>query len=122
MNQLKKLEWFVSGYESYIPNPRSISEIERKISDCQIQLFIDVNCKDVQSLVPKFIKIVDLCRNMNYFVNHIEMRNLPIFTSKSKLPIRHVPTIIIKRNEIEIFTIVEKIPEKVKLEYILEKI
>lgn len=120
---LNTLEWFRHGFETYNPIPDVLPNIKNKLKNYTIDLIIDVDCVDVQLLIPKLVKTLCLCNINNYNVYHIDMKNLPIKMDDNQTVIEKVPTIIFSDNKREQLRISEKIVysnqvEK-EIEYIL---
>jgi len=106
-NELNNLEWFKTGFETYNPMPDTLSNIKNSLKGFLIEIVIDLNCKDVQFLIPKLFKTLYLCEVTHCAVYSIELKNLPTTINAKK--IEKTPTIIFSKNECERFRITEKI-------------
>lgn len=106
-SELNNLEWFKTGYETYSPLPDTLLKIKSNLKSYLIEVVIDVDCKDVQFLIPKLFKTLCLCEITHCAIYAIDLKNLP--TTINAKRIEKTPTIIFSKNEKEHFRITEKI-------------
>ena len=106
-SELNNLEWFKTGYETYNPMPDTLLNIKSSLKSYIIEVVIDVDCKDVQFLIPKLFKTLCLCEVPHCAVYAIDLENLPTTINAKK--IEKTPTIIFSKNDNEHFRITEKI-------------
>ncbi|MBI3520645.1 MAG: hypothetical protein HY062_15000 [Bacteroidetes bacterium] len=106
-SELNNLEWFKTGFETYNPLPDTLLKINSSLKNYIIEIVIDVNCKDVQFLIPKLFKTLHLCEVPHCAIYEIDLKNLP--TTINAKTIEKTPTIIFSKNEKEHFRITEKI-------------
>lgn len=102
-------DWFISTYLEYTPLFEVIEKLKNRINEITIDIIIDEDCKDVHFLVPRLIKVLDICENKNYSIYHIDLKKLPLELKELNQNIKKVPTIVFKKAETEIFEIQEKL-------------
>lgn len=107
LSELNNLEWFKTRFETYNPLPDTLSNIENSLKGFLIEIVIDIDCKDVQFLIPKLFKTLYLCETTNYMIHKIDLKKLPATINTHK--IEKSPTVIFSINGKEYFRITEKI-------------
>lgn len=106
---LAKYDWFQVAYEGYTPCSHVLSNLETQLSNYTIEVIVDINCKDVRYLIPKLIKILDMCAFNEIELHTIDKGNLPLFCVEAQTNIEKVPTIIFRKDKEEKIRITEKI-------------
>jgi len=106
-SEFNNLEWFKTGFETYNPEINSVSNIQNSLKGFLIEIFIDMDCKDVHFLIPKLFKTLYLCKTTNYLIYKIDLNELPATIKNHR--IEKSPTIIFSKNGKEYFRITEKI-------------
>ncbi len=107
-------DWFVKGFESYIPKQSIISDLKKiPKSKMEVQIFIGSWCRDTQRELPRFMKVLE---ESGFNQNQIKIFGLdnkaenykrsPGEEQKGKSIFR-VPTFIISENGKELDRIVE---------------
>ena len=103
------IEWYQENYEAHELDTTSIKEINKKIKQTQIKMFMGTWCSDSQREVPAFYKIL----NQTDF-DHTNLEVIAVSQEKdtpNKLEegfaIEYVPTIIFYKNDKEIGRYVE---------------
>ena len=107
-SELNNLEWFKAGFETYNPTPDILLKIESSLKNYIIEVVIDLDCKDVQFLIPKLFKTLYLCEISDYKIYHVDKNILPVNINESLTKIEKVPTIIFTKNNKEQFRVTEK--------------
>jgi hypothetical protein len=108
-SELNNLEWFKPGFETYKPTTDILLKIESGLKNYIIEVVIDLDCKDVQFLIPKLFKTLYLCHIIPYKIYHVDKNILPVNINESLTKIEKVPTIIFTKNKKEQFRVTEKI-------------
>lgn len=107
-SELNNLEWFKTGFETYNPKSETLLKIQKSLKSYTIKVVIDVNCKDVQFLIPKLFKTLYLCDVNDYEIYYVDKLKLPCCINTFIKIIEKVPTIIFAKNNKEQFRIIEK--------------
>ena len=103
------IEWYQENYKAHELDTLTIKEINKKIKEVRIKVFMGTWCSDSQREVPAFYKILN---QSDFDVTKLEV----IAVSQEKdtpdkleegFNIEYVPTIIIYKNEKEIGRFVE---------------
>ena len=117
-SELNNLEWFKAGFETYNPTPDILLKIESSLKNYIIEVVIDLDCKDVQFLIPKLFKTLYLSETTNYMIHKIDLKKLPAAINTYR--IEKSPTIIFSNNGKEHFRITEKIIHSISIENEIE--
>lgn len=118
--KLKKYEWFNSGYEDHSPDRNSLVRLRELLVGTEIHIVIDVDCFDVQVLIPPFIRVLVECDFTQYKIFYVNKTTLPFMSVEAQAFISKVPTIIVKKNKKIIATIIERLPRKKSIEQEME--
>ena len=103
------IEWYQENYKTHELDTLTIKEINKKIKEVRIKVFMGTWCSDSQREVPAFYKILN---QLDFDITKLEV----IAVSQEKdtpdkleegFNIEYVPTIIIYKNEKEIGRFVE---------------
>lgn len=103
------IEWYQENYKAHELDTLTIKEINKKIKEVRIKVFMGTWCSDSQREVPAFYKILN---QLDFDITKLEV----IAVSQEKdtpdkleegFNIEYVPTIIIYKNEKEIGRFVE---------------
>ena len=103
------IEWYQENYKAHELDTLTVKEINKKIKEVRIKVFMGTWCSDSQREVPAFYKILN---QLDFDITKLEV----IAVSQEKdtpdkleegLNIEYVPTIIIYKNEKEIGRFVE---------------
>lgn len=119
-SELNNLEWFKTGFETYNPKSETLLKIQKSLKSYTIKVVIDVNCKDVQFLIPKLFKTLYLCNVNTYKIHHIDKNRLSVNLKENLTKIEKVPTIFFSKNGVEHFKIVEKLVYTLTIENEIE--
>lgn len=106
---LDAFKWFKDGFKDYNPIPETLKNIRYELENHSIDIIIDVDCMDVQALIPRLIKTLYLSDIKNYKIHQIDMKKLPLKIIDNQNLIEKVPTIIFKKNDREQFRITERL-------------
>lgn len=120
--KMRKYDWFNTGFDTYIPCSATIDQLKNQLNGIEIQVVIDVECLDVQQLIPKLIRVFFECDYTKFKIYYVSKSTLPFMSVETQSYISNVPTIILKRNKIVVATIVERLPDKTTIEKELEKV
>jgi tetratricopeptide (TPR) repeat protein len=110
--------WFVTGYESYQPDQKIIDQIKKSAliegNNLNVTVFMGTWCSDSQKQIPRLYKILDeiglssdrVSVHALGIVPH-EFRKTHDGIAENDLNIYRVPTIILRKNNIELGRIIE---------------
>ena len=118
LSELNNLEWFKTGFETYNPLPDTLSNIKNSLKGFLIEIVIDMDCEDVQFLIPKLFKTLHLCETTNYIIYKIDLKKLPATINTHR--VERSPTIVFIKNGTEQFRITEKITYTASIENEIE--
>lgn len=105
--------WFVANYKNYQVDQTTLANLEPKIGDIEIKVFLGTWCEDSQVQVPQFYKMMDF---LGYDISKMEVFALERLENRDLvgpdgeeqgMNITHVPTFIFYRNGSEVGRIVE---------------
>ena len=85
--------WFKKGFNIYKPNTEVLKNISKYINNYTIHIYVSLDCKDVELLIPKFFRILNELRFKSYKIKYLEKQKLPYHTINNET-ISKVPTII----------------------------
>jgi|TARA_B110001454_G_scaffold218935_2_gene248668 thiol-disulfide isomerase/thioredoxin len=108
--------WFTKNYDSYKPDPVTITQLKKSLKGYQIKGFMGTWCGDSKRETPRFYKVLDEA--------DFNLKNLELITvNRSKktpdnlqegLDIIKVPTFIIYKNNKEVGRFVERVRESLE--------
>jgi thiol-disulfide isomerase/thioredoxin len=102
-------DWFNDGYQTYLPDENTISELRKRKKDVTVSVVMATWCSDTREHLPHFFKIIDAAKIND---KHIDMIAVDRSRSAgdidiSALGITRVPTFIFKKKGVELGRIVE---------------
>ena len=114
--------WMTTGMKAYTPEDKSMGLLKFYLRQYNLVVFLGTWCDDSQNLIPKLAKVLE---DLNYPATKVTMygvdRDKTTFgNEQKKYHIRHVPTIILFRDETEVGRITESI--KVSVEADMSKL
>lgn len=103
-------EWYLKGFDEYQPKQEVIDELSAlNKDDLTITVVMGTWCPDSRREVPRFMRILDMCKFPPDKVTFIGVDNTKLspIGDYDKLNIERVPTFIFLKNKIEIGRIIE---------------
>ena len=101
--------WFDKNYSKYTPDFQTLNNDFSNLKLFEIEIFMNVNCHDSEREVPRLIKILDQLKfsknNLKIVLLNSEKKSKDGLEINKK--ITNTPTIIFKKNSVEINRIVE---------------
>lgn len=101
--------WFEENYSKYTPDFQTLSNDFSNLKSFEIEVFMNVNCHDSEREVPRLIKILDQLKfsknNLKIVLLNSDKKSKDGLEINKK--ITNTPTIIFKKDSIEINRIVE---------------
>ncbi len=103
-------DWYLKGFNEYQPDTEiieKISNIDKK--NLTVKVVLGTWCPDSRREVPRFMKIMDLCKFPAEQLTFIGVDNAKLspIGNFDMLDIQRVPTFIIEKNKVEIGRIIE---------------
>ena len=106
-------EWFQPGYADYEVDKGTLDGIKKQLQDVDLLVFMGSWCEDSQFYIPQFFKILGY---LGYDLDNLTLVNVDNHPDRYKqspqheekgLNIESVPTIILRRNGVELGRIIE---------------
>ncbi len=108
--------WMQSSLEDFNPNLAVVERLRNTIKDYKLVLFLGTWCSDSHELVPKFLRLLDIC--------HFPQGQLTIYGAdrdketgtglEKKYKVSLLPTIIVLQNNKEVGRITETVSRSVE--------
>jgi thiol-disulfide isomerase/thioredoxin len=103
-------EWYVKGYDDYQINTEAINRLlDISKDNLKIKVIMGTWCPDSRREVPKFVRVLDICRiplDQVTFIG-VDKAKKSAIAGYESLKIEKVPTFILYKNNIEAGRIIE---------------
>jgi hypothetical protein len=103
-------EWYVKGYDDYQINTEAINRLlDISKDNLKIKVILGTWCPDSRREVPKFVRVLDICRiplDQVTFIG-VDKAKKSAISGYESLKIEKVPTFILYKNNIEAGRIIE---------------